>query len=110
MRFLIDNQLPVVRRDFLISQGHDAKHVQDLGMSQASDLEVGQLASREGRAIITKDEDFSVLATMGRCSASIIWVRLGNCRSDALLEAFSKSLDPILEELLSGERVIQLLR
>jgi len=110
MKFPIANQLPVALRNSLADKGHDAMHVLDLGMSRASDFEVGQWASQEGRAIITKDEDFSVLVAIGRCSASVIWVRLGNCRSETLLEIFSRSLDSILEQLHSGEMMIQLIR
>jgi predicted nuclease of predicted toxin-antitoxin system len=110
MKFLIDNQLPVALQVFLSGRGYDAEHVLELGMAEASDLEVSQYAARDERTIITKDEDFSVLVTMGRCSASVIWVRFGNCRTNALLECFSRSLDLIVEKLRSGERVIQLLR
>jgi hypothetical protein len=61
MKFLIDNQLPVALQIFLSGKGHDAEHVLELGMAEASDLEVSQYASRDGRTIIAKDEDFSVL-------------------------------------------------
>jgi predicted nuclease of predicted toxin-antitoxin system len=109
MRFLIDNQLPVALCSFLSDRGYDVRHVLELGMAEASDLQVSQYASEDGRTSITKDEDFSIMVAMGRCSASVIWVRLGNCRTVVLLESFSKSLDLIVERLQCGERVIQLL-
>jgi len=108
MKFLIDNQLPISLCKFLTDAGFDAVHVLESGMAETSDFEIGQCASREGRTIITKDEDFSILVTMGRCTAPVIWVRVGNCRSNALLGFFSKSLDLILERLRSGEGVIEL--
>ena len=108
MKFLIDNQLPLALRDFLLDKGHDAVHVLDLGMARASDLEVSQFASTDGRTIITKDEDFSILATLGQCAAPVIWVRFGNCRTPVLLGHFLQSLDRIQERLRSGDRVIQL--
>ncbi len=110
MRFLVDNQLPLALRDFLVGKGHDAVHVLDIGMAGASDIEVSQLALKDGRAIITKDEDFSILAAVGRCSAPLIWVRFGNCRTTVLLSLFSQSLDTIVERLRSGEQVIELVR
>jgi len=109
MKFLIDNQLPLALRRFLSEQGHDVLHVLDLGMATASDLQVSQLAANEGRTIITKDEDFSILAAMGRCQAPVIWVRCGNCRTRALLDLFSQSIETIEEKLRSGNLVIQLI-
>jgi predicted nuclease of predicted toxin-antitoxin system len=108
MKFLIDNQLPLALCGFLLGKGHDAVHVLDLGMASATDIDIGRFASMDGRAIITKDADFSVLATMGRCSAPVIWVRLHNCRTVVLLNVFSRSLNTILEKLQAGESVIQI--
>ena len=110
MKFLIDNQLPLSLCRFLSENGHDAVHVLDVGMAKSSDLDISQFASREGRAIITKDEDFSVLAAVGQCAASVVWVRLGNCRTEVLLELLSLSLNAILQSLESGDRVIQILK
>lgn len=58
--------------------------------------------------IVTKDEDFSVLAALGRCRTAVIWVRLGNCRKGALIKAFSTSLDSILEKISAGDALIEL--
>jgi len=110
MKFLIDNQLPSALCRFLSENGHDTVHVFDVGMAKSSDLEISEFASREARAIIARDEDFSVLAAMGQCAASVIWVRFGNCRTKVLLELFSQSLNAILQKLESGDRVIQILK
>ncbi len=108
MKFLIDNQLPVALSRLLSQEGHDAVHVLELGMGSASDLEIAQCAAADARTIITKDEDFVVLAALGRCEAPAIWIRLGNCRTEALLGFFSGSLSLILERLQSGEAVIEI--
>ena len=108
MKFLVDNQLPRSLSHFLSKRGLESAHVLELGMDQASDREIAQYAFREGRTIITKDADFSVMVTMGICDSSVIWVRVGNCRSVALLEYFSESLDVLVRRLQSGERVIEL--
>ncbi len=108
MKFLIDNQLPVALSKYLIRTGFDSVHVLELGMAEASDFEICEYAWREDRVIVTKDEDFGVLVTMGRCAAPVIWVRLGNCRSETLLEIFSQSMDAIMERLRSGDRLIEL--
>ena len=107
MKFLIDNQLPVALCRFLSGQGFDAAHVLERGMGCASNLEIAQFAAAEGRAIITRDEGFAVLSTLDRCAAPVIWIRLGNCRSEVLLRFFSGSLTVILERLRSGEAAIE---
>jgi hypothetical protein len=38
-----------------------------------------------------------------------LWVRLGNCRNDALLEAFAASFDTIVAAFDSGQTVVELI-
>jgi predicted nuclease of predicted toxin-antitoxin system len=108
MKFLVDNQLPVALSRFLSQEGHDAMHVLELGMGSAPDLEIAQFAAANACTIITKDEDFAVLAALGRCVAPVIWIRLGNCRTGALLGFFSGSLSLVVERIRSGEAVIEI--
>jgi hypothetical protein len=37
------------------------------------------------------------------------WVRLGNCRNDALLEAFAASFETIFAAFDSGQTVVELI-
>jgi hypothetical protein len=37
-----------------------------------------------------------------------MWVRLGNCRTSALIEAFDRLWPRIEQALLSGERVVEI--
>jgi predicted nuclease of predicted toxin-antitoxin system len=39
--------------------GHEAEHVADRGMQEASDAAIWDLALREHVAILTKDKDFA---------------------------------------------------
>jgi hypothetical protein len=38
----------------------------------------------------------------------MIWVRLGNCRNAALLAAFDRTREALLEAIASGQRVVEL--
>ena len=38
----------------------------------------------------------------------LIWVRLGNCRREALVEAFSRSLPDVVAALGEGQRVVEI--
>lgn len=40
MRFLIDEQLPTALARWIVSQGHDAQHVFDVGLGGASDVTI----------------------------------------------------------------------
>lgn len=109
MKFLVDHQLPVALSKFLEERGFEARHVLDLNLDQASDRVIVEHAQRNQFVVITKDEDFSVLAALGLCAPPVIWVRLGNCRKSELLFAFSSALDSILQRLAAGDKLIELL-
>lgn len=59
MRFLVDAQLPPALARFLEGQGHEARAVRELGLRDADDTAIWTFAERDGRIIVTKDEDFA---------------------------------------------------
>lgn len=59
MRFIIDAQLPKRFCTWLTAEGHDAKHTLDLPLrKQTSDNDIIELAEKEIRIVVTKDDDF----------------------------------------------------
>ena len=107
MKFLVDNQLPAALARFLDSRGHNAQHVLDLQLDEADDSHIWNHAVTEGHALVSKDEDFLYLANRPGASGAFVWVRLGNCRKQALLAAFERSLPAIITALEQGHRVIE---
>lgn len=107
MKFLVDNQLPAALARFLASWGHDALHVLDLRMDETADSILWTAATSQGRALVSKDEDFLHLATRPGDSGKLVWVRLGNCRKPALLTAFERVLAGIVAALEAGHRVVE---
>ena len=85
MKFLIDNQLPSALTKLLVSKGHDASHVLDLGLDSATDTEIWNYAEANSFVLVTKDEDFARRASQPNASVQVVWVRKGNCRKTALL-------------------------
>jgi predicted nuclease of predicted toxin-antitoxin system len=60
-------------------------------------------------AIVTKDEDFQALANkQGSIPPQVGWVRLGNCRKVALLDAFSRILPALRDMLAAGGSVVEI--
>jgi predicted nuclease of predicted toxin-antitoxin system len=57
---------------------------------------------------MSKDEDLLYLANLRSSKARLIWVRLGNCRTKALLAAVERLWPKIEAGLKAGDRVIEL--
>jgi len=45
---------------------------------------------------------------LAQAKVQVIWVRIGNCRTSLLLEAFKNALKMIEKELDAGETLIEL--
>ncbi len=107
MKFLVDNQLPAAVAHWLAGKGHDAFHVLDRDLGQADDRQLWALACQEGRTVVSKDEDFFILAGHST-SGSLLWLRVGNCRKQTLLAMLETAWPAIEQALLTGQRVIEL--
>jgi predicted nuclease of predicted toxin-antitoxin system len=107
VRFLIDNQLPVALVRFLEAQGAECRHVLEEGLGQSPDSEIWQYAADWGAALVSKDEDFFHLAGRHGAPVPLVWIRLGNCRTQALLGAIRKAWPRILACLEAGDRVVE---
>lgn len=108
MKLLVDNQLPEALAVFLAGNGIVARHVRRLGLGAAADEDIWRFAAAEGFGIVTMDEDFQHLAARYGTPPQVVWVRLGNVRKQALLEAFSATLPDLLTGLASGAPVIEI--
>ncbi len=108
MKFLVDNQLPSALAKMLVSRGHEARHVLDVGLDAATDTEIWKYAAANSLVLITKDEDFSQRASQPSASVQVVWVRLGNCRKTALLSAFDSVLSQMQTALEAGNHVVEI--
>lgn len=59
MRFLVDANMPRSAVVALRRFGHDADHVNDLGLKHAPDSEIANRARSSGAALITRDLDLA---------------------------------------------------
>lgn len=109
MKLLVDNQLPIALARWLTGQGLDARHVIDEGLGCASDHEIWTFARDRNLVIVSKDDDFRIIANQQRCiPPQVVWVRLGNCRKAALLTAFQSVLPQLIEALSAGEAIVEI--
>lgn len=108
MRFLVDNQLPSALARFLVSIGSDAAHVLDLELAQSGDAELWSFAVENKFVLISKDHDFLHFLDRTAPDGQLIWVRVGNCRRQALLEVVARVWPETLALVTAGERLIEI--
>lgn len=89
-------------------QGLDAVHVSDIGLHCATDSEIWAFATERSLVILSKSDDFRILANQQRrIPPQLVWVRLGNCRKQALLNAFASILPALVDAIERGEQIIE---
>jgi predicted nuclease of predicted toxin-antitoxin system len=108
VKFLVDHQLPPALARYLRSRGFDCEHVLDIGLAESLDSEICKYAENHDRVIVSKDEDFLYLASQSKAKFRLLWVRLGNCRTAALLAAFDQSWNRIESALAAGDRIVEI--
>ena len=107
MRFLVDAQLPPRLARALAEAGHEADHVEDLGLRHASDPTIWAYAERRQAVVVTKDEDFVERYRRQVGGPVIVWLRIGNAANAALLSWFLPILPAVVGRIQSGDRLIE---
>ena len=107
VRFLVDEQLPPALARWLAAEGHDAQHVLDVGLQGARDRDIWNQATTIGAVIVTKDADFVEKAKRGG-GAPVVWITMGNCRKQELLDRFQHVLPQVTTALEAGENIVEL--
>ena len=84
MRLLFDENLSpdLVQR---LGGGYpDSQHLDLTGLKGQSDLEVWEYAARHGFTLVSKDNDFRQLSFLNGPPPKVIWLSVGNARTDAI--------------------------
>lgn len=107
MKFLIDNQIPPAVAYWLVKQGFDATHLLDRGLASTPDRELWEIAKAEGRIMVSKDGDFFLLATRPEETGLLLWLRVGNFRTHALIGLLEGQWDAITSAFAEGQRIVE---
>ena len=108
MNFLVDAQLPPALARWIVSQGHQATHVLDMGMQTSDDPVIWERARNDKAIIISKDEDFVDHWLLSAEPVQLVWIRKGNCSNRALLAWLEPLWPDALKRLEQGEKFIEL--
>lgn len=109
MKFLIDAQLPPALARWLREAGHEAEHVEDVGLREAEDGAIWTYALETGAVIMTKDEDFAARSTQADKAPVIVWLRVGNTTNPVLRAWIEARLLGIVQLLDAEKRLIEVL-
>ncbi len=106
IRLLLDQGIPRSTVEKLRACGWDTVHVADIGMSEATDVEIIEKGVNDQRVIVTLDSDFHAhLAVTGAQFPSTIRVRMEGLRGDALAELLVQSWKSIELQLKEGAMI-----
>lgn len=107
MKFIVDAQLPPALACALREAGHDAQAVRELGLQAAEDSAIWDYALAHRAAVITKDHDFADRLFASRSAPVIVWLRIGNTSTRALLVWLLPLWPDVIRQIESGDRLIE---
>jgi predicted nuclease of predicted toxin-antitoxin system len=82
MKLLLDQGTPRTMVELLRQAGHDAVHTGEIGMAEASDVEILRRAVAEQRVVVTLDADFHALLALSQANRpSVVRVRIEGLRA-----------------------------
>ena len=108
MRFLVDAQLPPSLVASIVRSGHEAAHVYDLSLPDASDRAIWEHAVRENCVIVTKDEDFAIRRLAVASGPAVLWSRRPNTRQAAMTIWLSRLLPEVVAAFERGEKLVEI--
>lgn len=98
MKFLVDAQLPRRFCDWLLESGHDALHTLELELgNKTTDSEITRIADRDGRIVVTKDDDFVQSFLLRNTPQRLMLVASGNIGNAELERLIIDALPTIIE-------------
>lgn len=106
MKFIIDAQLPVRLKKWLVKNEYDAIHTDDLPRKEfTSDLEIIRVAESENRIVISKDSDFYKFNLINGKPKRILFLTMGNIVNKELIRLFELNF-PTIEKLFNNGSMI----
>lgn len=80
-----------------------AKHISQVGLANAEDVDIWLFAKNEGFVVVTFDSDYFDISMINGCPPKIIWLRTGNLNTKAIIELILSHKDAITDFVLKPE-------
>jgi predicted nuclease of predicted toxin-antitoxin system len=107
LKFLVDMPITPDAVRHLKAAGHEAVHVSDIGLFDASDEQILDRARVEGCVIVTADLDYPRLMALHRHSApGIVLFRGGNYSDSEMLDLLDRVLDRMSDADVKGSLTV----
>ena len=90
MKLLFDENLSPKLPRLLAAHFAGSAHARECGLLGLSDEEVWEYARANGFTIISKDSDFQQRSLLYGHPPKIVWLRIGNCTRQQLVELITK--------------------
>ncbi|QNM97810.1 DUF5615 family PIN-like protein [Chitinimonas koreensis] len=105
----LDAQLPPVLAAWLTETfGLSAYALRDLGLRDATDLEIFAEARQAGAILLSKDSDFADLVTRLGPPPQLLWLTCGNTSNRSLCSLLSATLGEALSLLEQGMPIVEI--
>jgi predicted nuclease of predicted toxin-antitoxin system len=82
--------------------------VRDIGLRDATDRAIWDRARQDKAVIVTKDEDFVMLAVAESDGGKVLWVRAGNVVNRLLLARFAAVWPEVEAHLATAVTVVEM--
>ena len=109
MKLWLDAQLSPEMASWIAKQlAVEAVPVRDVGLRNASDVQIFEAAKQADVVLVTKDSDFSHLIERLGSPPGIIWLRCGNTSNKRLRQIFERTLRKAVALLEEGENLVEI--
>ena len=108
MKFLLDQDVYAATARLLRGLGHDALTAAELGLAQASDLQLIAVARERRRVFVTRDRDFGELVFLSDIRTGVIYLRVLPSTQQAVHAELAKIVQDYSEvELMTAFLVVE---
>jgi predicted nuclease of predicted toxin-antitoxin system len=102
LKLLFDNNLSIKLPSAVVALFPESKHVSDLAFESRSDRSIFDFAGKNGFTIVTKDKDFYHLVNTLGPPPKIVWLSVGNCTNEKVLEILSRHQPQVVDFIKSS--------
>ncbi|MGV9013153.1 MAG: DUF5615 family PIN-like protein [Flavobacteriales bacterium] len=103
MKFLVDQNLSPKPTTFLETWFPGSVHTMDLHFDRTPDKGLWTYAAENGFSILTKDTDFEKYSLLFGAPPKVVWLRLGNASTEAVMHLIGENIEAIKRFLISEE-------